>query len=263
MKESPRNCANGKCNSPYWNKTRVRYAGAVGFKQDIWLAIEPEHMDAENRTDTMEIITHSDKCVNCTFVVIDKVRKLLGDASANHDMTDVLLPLTLNKYKKWRAIHPPHTLGNMPAEKQALLYCDHYLSMVEAWYTPIVDRVCYMLMWRTNPPTLDCLKGRWYNKVDADILNNLKHVVLSNKVKYLKKNEFEYLADACNVKLRNDIAHRTIAIDVSAPDFVTDIQTPFSIMQGMNIRLEDGTYVDVIDAYIRLEHEVTKYSAAF
>ena len=23
-KESPKNCADGKCNSPYWNKARVR-----------------------------------------------------------------------------------------------------------------------------------------------------------------------------------------------------------------------------------------------
>ena len=24
IKESPKNCADGKCNSPYWNKVRVR-----------------------------------------------------------------------------------------------------------------------------------------------------------------------------------------------------------------------------------------------
>ena len=67
----------------------------------------------------------------------------------------------------WRSIYfhvIRHT--DLTVEEQAFVYCLHYMLMAEAWYSQIVDGVCYMLMWRTNPPTLGNLK-RWHKGGDT------------------------------------------------------------------------------------------------
>lgn len=140
-----------------------------------------QSLDDESRTATSKIITHSNKYVNCVFVVSDKIQKLFRDTSANHDMTDILLTNEeLDRYEfdfkqepipddnvivyhqnnsLWRNIYL-HIIAHsdLGIKENASMYCLNYMLMDEAWYSQIVDRVCYMLIWRTNPPTLDNLK---------------------------------------------------------------------------------------------------------
>lgn len=246
----------------------------------------------EKSTTTREIITHSDKCVNCVFVVSDKVRELFKDASANHDMSDVLLtneelarfmfdleqdPVPDNmaiayhqSHSLWRNIYLSaiqHT--DLTVEEKAFVYCLRYLLMAEAWYSQIVDRVCYMLMWRTNPPTLGKIMG-CCKKVDT--IHDLQHHRLAAKLEYLTENGFGYLANACDVELRNAVAHMTVVINESAhhPDTDERTRNGFS-MDGVDVhikrRASDRTYVtdkvDVAEANLRLEGEVRRYAAAF
>lgn len=248
-------------------------------------------MDSENRTATREIISHSDECKNCTFVVSDRVRKLFEDASANHNLDDILLTnAELNRsilnskpepapvhagiaYHQCRSLwvsifRSPNRNTDLTAEEQAFMYCLHYLLVVESMYHQIVDRVCYMLMWRTKPPTLGCLK-RSYK--EGYTVNDLRRCSLKSKIKYLTENGFGYLADACDVDLRNAVAHMTLTIDGPAHHSATDkqIRNGFS-MDGVNIRIKrskNGTRVyeevNVMEAIIRLESEVMSYTAAF
>lgn len=249
-------------------------------------------MDAENRAATGEIVSHSDECTNCSWVVSDRVRELFKDASANHDMADVLLTneelarftfdfehepipdhmaiVYHQSHSLWRNVYfhaIRHT--DLTVEEKAFVYCLRYMLMAEAWYSQIVDRVCYLLMWRTNPPTLGSLKDRYK---EGHTVNDLQHYNLKAKTKYLTENGFEYLATACDVELRNAAAHMTLVIDGSAHHSATDEQmrNGFS-MDGVDIhikrRAKDGTYVtekvDVVAANTRLEGEIMRYAVAF
>lgn len=249
-------------------------------------------MDAENRTATREIITHSDKCVNCSFVVSDRVRELFEDASANHNLDGILLTNAelnrsiLGSEPKPAPIHAGiayHQSGNLwtaiyryaiqntelTVEERAFMYCLRYMLIVESMYSQIVDRVCYMLMWRTKPPTLGNLE-RWYN--EGDTVHDLQRCSLAAKLKYLTENGFGYLADACDVELRNAVAHMTLTIDGPVHHSSTDKQVRNGVsIEGVNVRIkrraENGTYVsekvDVKEALFRLEKEVTSYVVAF
>lgn len=249
-------------------------------------------MDAENQVTTSEIISHSDECKNCSLVISDKVRKLFEDASANDNLDGVLLTNAelnqsiLGSEPKPALIHAGiayHQSGNLwtaiyryaiqntdlTAEERAFMYCLRYLLIVESMYSQIVDRVCYMLMWRTDPPTLGSLKN-WHKK--GHTVNDLQHYSLKAKIKYLTENGFGYLADACDVELRNAVAHMTLIINGPAHHSATDKQmrNGFSI-EGVNVRIKrrakNGTYVsekvDMQEALLRLEGEVMRYTAAF
>ena len=95
---------------------------------------------------------------------------------------------------------------------------------------------------------------------------------MAAKLKYLTENWFEYLANACDVDLRNAVAHMTLVIDGSAHHSATDEQTRYGFnMEGVNVcikrRVKDEPdvtkKVDVVAANIRLEGEVRSYAAAF
>ena len=125
-----------------------------------------------------------------------------------------------------------------------------------------------MLMWRTKPPTLGSLK-RWCKEVDT--VNDLQHCRLKEKLDYLAKNEFEYLANACDVDLRNAVAHMTLTVvgRVHRPTAVKQVRRGFR-MEGMNVRIKRtknktrvSGNVDVEDAVFQLEKEVKKYVIAF
>jgi len=248
-------------------------------------------MDADDRTTTKDIITHSDKCRNCAFVVSAKIRKLFKDASLNRNLNDLFLTNDeLNQSMLGSkpnpppvyagiAYHPSRSLWwsifispswntNLTAEEQAFMHCLHYLLIVESMYHQIVDRVCYMLMWRTKPPTLGNLK-RWCKEVDT--VNDLQHCSLKKKLDYLAENGFEYLADACDVDLRNAVAHMTLTIvrPVRRSAVVKQGRTGFR-MEGVNVRIKrtkNGTCVsekvDVDNAVFQLEKEVRRYVIAF
>lgn len=236
----------------------------------------------QGRTVTDGLISHSDKCVNCFIIVRDKVRSLFEEASTNRNLehlllTDVEMDDNMPRARLFAGVarHPGHEIWRsvfghliryhgLTAEERTFTYCLNYLVVVESMYRPIVDRVCYMLAWRTNPPKLGNLKH-----CENGTFDEIRNCRLVDKIEYLRKNGFGYLANACDTKLRNAMGHMAVTTDgpVVGPAAVEQGLTGL-IVDGPDVRIkrsEKGApeTVDVRHAIFLLEKEVRNYIMAF
>lgn len=230
----------------------------------------------------------------------DRVRKLFVGASKNRNLDDIFLTRDILNYGKALGIPntaPLHSAnadyqtGNLWADiynktiqnagltdmEKSFLYCLRYLVRVESMYSQIVDKLCYLLVWQTDPPgSILGRNGNCCSKVDTvDTIS--KRCTLATKCEFLADNGFGDLADACDIDLRNATAHMTYVIgnlEVKTERHHTETMSGFEskfTIEGSDIHIRRRTAggadrienVDISDANRRLEVAVWRYTVAF
>lgn len=229
----------------------------------------------------------------------DRVYKLFVNTSANRNLDNLFLSRDALNY--CHAFNIPNTAiihsagadyqannlwanvynktiqnAGLTDEERSFLYCLRYMLAVESMYSQIVDKICYLLVWRSNPPgTILGKNGHCCTKVDTvDIISRCS---LATKCEFLAGNGFGDLADACDVKLRNATAHMTAIIGKPAVrsthhrTATTSEVRNEAIIEGADIRIrrssKDGAYkwekVDMEKARRSLDMAIWMYDTVF
>ncbi|MYB26422.1 MAG: hypothetical protein F4X32_02835 [Candidatus Dadabacteria bacterium] len=231
-----------------------------------------------------------------------KVRKLFVDASANRKLDNIFL--TRDAVNYCHAFRIPNTAtiraagadfrghnlwvsvynktirnAGLTDEEQSFLYCLAYMLYVESMYSQIVDKMCCLLAWQTDPPS--GIFGKTGHRFkQASILNTVdiisKNYPLTAKLEFLAGNGFKDIAEACDVELRNAAAHLTTIIGKPTvkrmrhdTETSSETRNKYSI-EGTDIRIKRYTKngvvwekVDIVKAHYRLEMVVWRYNAVF
>ena len=230
----------------------------------------------------------------------DKVRKLFMNVSPNRNLDNLFLSRDALNYCRaygipntasihganadyqtnnlWAGIHNK-TIQNadLTDAEKSFLSCLRYMMCVESLYSQIVDKICYLLVWQTDPPgTIQGENRHCCKNVDAvDTIS--RRCTLATKCEFLSDNGFGDLAAACDVRLRNAIGHMSVVIGKPTAkrnrwrtETAVGFKTEFSI-EGKDIYIRRHTagsadkweIVNVNSANYRLEMAVWRYSIAF
>ena len=199
--------------------------------------IQPALMDTENYIITNVLATSGidDEHKKDILATYDRVHRLFVNASTNRNLDDFFLTRDALNYSRafglsnTAAIHSAgadfqgnnlwaniynKTIQNagLTDEERSFLYCLRYMLLVESTYSQIVDKMCYLLAWQTNSPgVIRGDDGYCCKHVDTvDMIS--QRCPLAIKCEFLAKNGFTDVADACDVELRNAVAHMTAII---------------------------------------------------
>ena len=167
--------------------------------------------------------------------------------------------------------------AGLTGEEKSFLHCLRYMMHVESAYSQIVDKICYLLVWQTKQPSI--IRGDNMNcckRVDTvDTIST--RCPLATKCEFLAGNGFGDLADACDVDLRNSVAHMTAIIGkptirttYNSTAATREMRNKVSIT-GTDVRIkrrsQDGSYkwekVNIEKVGRQLEIAVWRYNAAF
>ncbi|MBI1658945.1 MAG: hypothetical protein IS632_09295 [Thaumarchaeota archaeon] len=232
--------------------------------------------------------------------VYDRVRRLFITASVNRNLDNFFL--TRDAVNYCRAFHIPNTAlihgakadyqthnlwadvynktikkAGLTDEEKSLLHCLRYMLAVESRYSQIVDKVCYLLVWQTNPPGM-ILGENGYRCKKVDSVDTIStRCSLATKLEFLTNGGFGDLAGACDTDLRNAAAHMTTIIGkptVKNERYNTGttagFKTNFSI-EGSDIHIkrrsktgaDSWEKLDIDKTGHRLDMTVWRYSIVF
>ena len=259
-------------------------------------------MDAEDYiVDNMLATTdHSDEHKRDIRATYDKVHRLFVKASANRNLDNFFLtrdalnyclafgiPNTASVHSAgadyqtanlWTEVYNK-TIKNagLADNEKSFLHCLSYMLRVESLYGQIVDKICYLLVWQAKQP--DAILGK--NKNCCKRVDSVDEIStrcpLATKCEFLASKGFGDLADACDVDLRNAVAHTTAVI--GEPTIRTtrnrtastlEMRSDVSI-EGTDIsirrRAKYGSYgwekVDIEKTRHQLETAMWRYNVAF
>ena len=229
-----------------------------------------------------------------------RVRKLFVNALTNHKLDNIFLTRDAENYSRAFGLSntaPIHSAGadfqgnnlwadiynktiqnaGLTDEERSFLYCLRYMMLVESIFSQIVDKICYLLAWRINPPdSILGEKGHCCKHVDTvDTIS--RRCPLATKLEFLAGNGFKDIAEACDVELRNAAAHATAIIGKPTMKSIhRDTETSHEMRNEFSIegadthikrRAKDGAgrweKVDMGKAGHRLEMVVWRYNVVF
>ena len=259
-------------------------------------------MNAENYIVTNMLATSSidDEHKEDLRATYDRVRELFVNASTNRDLDDFFLTRDALNYSRafglsnTAAIHSAgadfqgnnlwanvynKTIQNasLTDEELSFLYCLRYMLLIESTYSQIVDKMCYLLAWQTNPPGVICGDDGYCCKhVDTvDMIS--QRCPLAIKLEFLVKSGFTDLVNACDVELRNAVAHMTTIIGEPTmenrrhrTETTREVWSKVSI-KGTDVRIrrratggaDRWVKVDTTKAFHRLNVAVWRYNVVF
>ena len=113
-------------------------------------------------------------------------------------LMDAYFPRTRNQYK-------------VSTRKKSLINVIYYLFFIEGIYSFDINMIIYYeICNKSQEIKIDYGKNRDKKVTNFDELNDVR---LSNRLKFMKKRGYGEIADLCNVKIRNAIAHNDYYID--------------------------------------------------
>ena len=259
-------------------------------------------MDAENYivTNVLNTIGINDEHKKDLRTTYDRVRRLFVNASTNRSLDNFFLTRDALNYShafglsNTAAIHSAGAdfQGNnlwvniynkiiqnagLTDEERSFLYCLRYMLLVESMYSQIVDKMCYLLAWQTKSPGAICGDDGYCCKhVDTvDMIS--QRCPLAIKLEFLVKSGFTDLTDACDVELRNSVAHMTTIIGEPTiknrrrrTKTTREVLSKVSI-EGMDVRIrrrgngrvDRWVKVDTTKALYQLNVAVWRYNIVF
>jgi len=100
---------------------------------------------------------------------------------------------------------------NVSTRKKSLINVIYYLFFIEGIYSFNINMIIYFeICNKSQAVKIDYGKNRDNMVTQFDELND---VSLSNRLKFMRKRGYADIADLCNVKIRNAIAHNDYYID--------------------------------------------------
>ncbi len=271
----------------------------------ILTKIHTVHMDVEDRivTNVLDSIDYTDEHKSDIRAIYDRVRKLFVNASVNRNLDNLFL--TRDAVNYCRAFGIPNTAtihaaradfqghnlwagiynktirnAGLTDKERSFLHCLAYMLSVESIYSQIVDKMCYLLAWQTDPPSgIFGNSGCHFKQLSTiDTVNKIsKNYSLARKLESLADNGFNDLTEACDVELRNAATHLTTVIGkptVKRERYDTETtsgsKAKFSI-EGADIRIrrhvkvgpDKWENVDINKTLYQLEMAVWRYNNAF
>ena len=240
-------------------------------------------MDAEeyivtNWLDSLDNL--SDERKGDIRAVYDRVRRLLVGASANHNLGNFFLTGdAVNYYHVFgiantapiHAANADYQTNNLWANiykktvqnaglnnmEKSFLNCLRYMLRVESLYSPIVDKICYLLVRQTKPPGSILGKNKHCCKHVETVDAISARCTLATKLEFLAGNGFGDLADACDRDLRNAAAHMTAVIGKLASkserydtETTTKVENKFSI-EGTDVHVR--RHVEGVDKWEKVD----------
>ena len=259
-------------------------------------------MDAENHivTNVLAKSGINDEHKKNLRATYDRVRRRFVNASTNRNLDNFFLTRDTLNYSHAFGLSntaPIHSAGadfqsnnlwasiynktiqnaGLTDEERSFLYCLRYMLLVESTYSQIVDKMCYLLAWQTNPPGV--IRGEERHcckRVDTiDMIS--QRCSLATKCEFLANNGFRDIADACDVELRNAVAHLTAIIgEPTVKSMRRDTEITLELwnkvsIEGTDVRIrrramggaDRWTKVDMGKAIHRLEMAVWRYNVVF
>ncbi|MXZ93517.1 MAG: hypothetical protein F4245_05500 [Cenarchaeum sp. SB0678_bin_8] len=263
--------------------------------------IHTVHMDAEDHivTNVLDSIDYPDEHKRDIRAIYDRVYKLFVNASANRNLDNFFLTKDAVNYSNAfgimntapiHAANADYQTSNMWADiynkavrnagltdkEKSFLYCLSYMLRVESLYSPIVDKICYLLAWQTKPPGIILGENKHCCRHVDTIYTISTRCTLATKIEFLAGKGFGDLTGAYDRDLRNAVAHMTAVIGKPTvksehynTETITSVENKFSV-EGTDIHVrrcaggaDKWEKVDVKKAIHRLEMTVRLYITVF